>query len=500
MAERCLCLTGSTLADDFAALERYRDLVDMVELRVDYLEPQEKFHIRSFPEKAGLPCILTARRRVDGGRFDEGEGVRLVLLAKGLAYASDDPQKNFAYIDLEEDFRVPALEEAARIFGTRIIRSCHDPDGVPDDLGAMWDSVSREPGEIPKIAVHPRGTGDVLRIFEKCASIGSRERIVVGMGDYGFCTRLLASKTGSTIQYASATGAGMEAAAPGQIDPDLLEDVYRTRLLGDYYALYGILGGPSVIGALSPRIHNAGFAGLGIEAVYIPFPADDLAAFFRLADILDIRGFSVTAPYKEKILPYLSSRSPEVERIGACNTVVRTEHGWTGYNTDTRGFGVDVLRFIGRENLEGIRVCIVGAGGAARAVAQAVKTLGGEACIVNRTMWRAKALAERFGFEWAGQNERAVEMLGRYSDLIVQTTSMGMNGGVPGDPLELYEFTGREAVYDLIYNPRETPFLARAREAGCRCANGIGMLREQAAEQFELFTGTAYPSDLEPIE
>ncbi len=499
MAKRCLCLTGSTLAENLAAVERYRDRIDLAELRIDYLNPQEKFLIRAFPEMAGIPCILTARRAVDGGRFEEGEGVRLVLLAKGLAFATDDPRKNFAYIDLESDFRVPALEEAARTFGTRIIRSFHDPNGMPDDLNAAWNAVTEEDDEIPKLAVRPRGVADLVRLFEKAKAAGHRERVVVGMGDYGFCSRLLVAKTGSAIQYLSAAGAGLRPAGEGQIDPDTLEDVYRTRSLGDYFALFGLLGGSSVIGALSPRIHNAGFDKLGIEALYLPFPADDLPEFFRLADILDIRGFSVTAPFKERILPFLTEVSPEVESVGACNTVVRTEDGFKGYNTDIEGFGIDVRRFLGRPTLDGLKVCVVGAGGGARAVAKALVDLGARACVVNRTMAKAKALAERFHLEWAGYNERAVNMLGRYNELIVQTTSMGMAGAQLGDPLGIYEFTGEESVYDLIYNPPETAFLERAREAGCRCANGIGMLREQAKLQFELFTGKPYPAGLDPL-
>jgi 3-dehydroquinate dehydratase/shikimate dehydrogenase len=105
--------------------------VDLAELRADCLEPSEFLHIRSFPEKAGLPTILTVRRRSDGGYFEDGEGSRLVAFAKGLAFASRDRRLPFAYVDIEQDFRIPALEEAARTFGTRIIRSRHCPEGCP---------------------------------------------------------------------------------------------------------------------------------------------------------------------------------------------------------------------------------------------------------------------------------------------------------------------------------------------------------------------------------
>jgi 3-dehydroquinate dehydratase/shikimate dehydrogenase len=285
----------------------------------------------------------------------------------------------------------------------------------------------------------------------------------------------------------------MEPSASGQIDPDVLRTVYRFGDADAGWKLYGILGGTTVLGSLSPRIHNAGFAAAGIKARYLPFPADDLESFMRLAELLEIRGFSITVPFKERILPRLSWRSPEVDAIGACNTAVRTDRGWDGYNTDAHGFRKAILQFLGARELKGIRACIIGAGGAARSVAYVLKELGAESCVINRSITKAKRLAETYGLPWAGMTERAVELIERYNDLIIQTTSVGMEGGPNGDPLEWYQFTGKEALFETIYNPEETPLLRRAREAGCRAVNGRSMLMAQAAAQFSLFTGADYP-------
>ncbi|HOX11993.1 MAG TPA: type I 3-dehydroquinate dehydratase [Spirochaetia bacterium] len=493
MAQLCLCLTGSTLAENLRALDMYRGRIDLAELRADCLDPNEVFHIRSFPELAGIPTILSVRRRADGGYFDDGEGARLVVFAKGLAFASRDRRLNFAYVDIEQDFRIPALEEAARTFGTRIIRSRYCPAGLPEDLDEIWTDLSRDPYEIPKLAAVLRGIGETRRLFEFADRLPDTEHIVSGMGEYGFCFRILTSRTGSLINYASPSLAGLPSAAPGQATAEEYENVYRWRKIRKDYSVFGILGGPSVLGSLSPSLHNAGYAELGMPAVYLPFPSDSLEQFLALAEELGVRGFSVTVPFKEKILPYLTERAPEVSAIGACNTVVRTPSGWYGTNTDAAGFERSVLDFLKRPDLKGVRTAIIGAGGSARAVAYALQKLGASACVVNRGMNKAKQLAERHGFEWAGMNERAVELLGRYNDLIVQTTSVGMEGGVPGDPLEWYEFTGSEALVDIIYNPKETPVMRRAREAGCAVANGLGMLRAQGEVQFELFTGKKYP-------
>ncbi len=494
MAKICLCLTGSTIAQDLAALEQYRDKVDMVELRADYLEPGELFHVRAFPEKAGLPSILTVRRRSDGGQFDLGEGVRLVIFARGLAFADSDTRKNFSYIDIEYDFDIPSIQEAARTFGTRIIRSKHCMEGIPANIDSVWRNLSARPYEIPKLAVRATGLGDVdamFRLFE--GGDGKSERVVVAMGEYGFCTRVLAERLGSMLVYASASGEGIEPAAPGQLEPERLLSIYRAKAYKAEWDLYGILGGPTVIHSLSPEIHNAGFSALGLESLYLPFPADDVEPFISLARRIDIKAFSVTVPYKEKILPYLSRRSPEVDAIGACNTVVRHGSELIGYNTDAHGFSADLRAFLGMESLAGVKATIIGAGGGAKAAAYALSSLGAHVCIINRSMSKAKHLAEVYGFEWSGLTERASEMIERYNDLIVQATPLGLEGGQGGDPLEWYEFSGREALYEMIYAPPETPVMRRARAAGCRVTNGMGMLHAQATAQFSLFTGLDYP-------
>jgi 3-dehydroquinate dehydratase/shikimate dehydrogenase len=170
MSRICLCLTGKTLAQDLEVLEIYRKYIDLAELRVDCLEPDERFLIRLFPEKAGLPVILTIRRTVDGGYFQGGEGSRITLFSKGLAFADADRRRNFAYVDLEEDLNVPSLEEAARTFGTRIIRSYHNlRGGINEDIPAKLRSLRRIGDEIPKVAVKPDSLADTLRLYSAAA-------------------------------------------------------------------------------------------------------------------------------------------------------------------------------------------------------------------------------------------------------------------------------------------------------------------------------------------
>jgi 3-dehydroquinate dehydratase/shikimate dehydrogenase len=230
-----------------------------------------------------------------------------------------------------------------------------------------------------------------------------------------------------------------------------------------------------------------------MDAVYIPFPSDSLESFMKLANIIGIEGASVTIPYKEEILPYLTARSEKVDFVGACNTILRRSGSWVGANTDALGFSDALLDFIKMKNIRGKRVTIIGAGGAARAVAAEVYRLKGKALILNRTVFRARDLAARYHFAWGGLDEWGVDQMSKYSDIIIQTTSMGMEPDLNADPLELYKFSGKEVVMDLIYKPETTHLLNRAAQAGCPVQNGYDMLLRQAQYQYTQFFGEDFP-------
>jgi 3-dehydroquinate dehydratase/shikimate dehydrogenase len=492
----CLCLTAKTLERDLEILEKYRRYTDIAELRVDCLDPDERFLIRRFPEKAEIPVILTIRRDIDGGFFTGGEGARISLLSKGLAFADADRRRNFAYVDIEENLNVPSLEEAARTFGTRIIRSYHNIRGVDEDLVSRLRALSHGGDELVKVAVTPHSTADVLRVFQAGKETRAMDKILICMGNHGVSSRILAEKIGSYLSYVSALGEhDALTAAAGQLDAKELAGLYRFRNISAETKVFGVVGYPLKATA-SPLFFNTIFGLENTNAVYVPFPADSIESFMSLAEEIDISGFSVTVPYKESILPFLAQKSNVVDGIGACNTVVRFAKGWLGTNTDTMGFSDSLLEFIGKKNLRGKKITIIGAGGAARAVVSEVHRLGGKALILNRTILRARSLAAPYKFSWGGLDNQGVEMMDKYSDIIVQTSSAGMEGNEAGDPLENYIFSGREAVMDLIYNPEVTPFLKRAAGAGCRILNGYDMLIRQARYQYAQFMGRDFPLQL----
>jgi len=476
-------------------VNKYRSFADLVELRVDCLDPDERLYIRRFPELAGIPAILTIRRDIDGGKYTGGEGARVKLLARGLAYASADSRNNFAFVDLEEDFAVPSLEEAARTFGTRIIRSYHNLQGVADNIQEKVKSMQRYRDEIIKIAVTANNTRDVLKIYQASKACKPNDKIFICMGHYGLYSRILADRFGSFLTYSTALSETEKPGAPGQIDLIQLADLYRFKKITKKTKIYGVVGYP-LKASVSPWFFNNVFKMENTDSVYVPFPADSIKDFMEIAKLLDVQGVSVTVPYKEAVMPLLANSSAAVKMIGACNTLYKCNEGWFGENTDCTGFSESLLEFIGKKSLKYLKLTVIGAGGVARAVAAEIHRLNGKAVILNRTVHKAKNIATKYKFRWGGIDDQGIDLMSKYNDIIIQTSSVGMEGHLEADPLELYSFTGREAVMDLIYTPPETPFLKRAAAAGCKTINGYDMVIRQACLQYECFMGNEIPKQI----
>ena len=497
MSKICLCLTGKTLSRNLELIEKHRKYIDMAELRVDCLDPDERFFIRSFPGQAGIPVILTIRRKIDGGYYNGGEGDRITLLSRGLAFAEADKRYNFAYVDMEEDLEVPGLEEAVRTFGTRIIRSYHNLDGVVN-ITEKIKSLHRIGDEIAKVAVTPQNLKDVEAIYRSGRECQGTEKIILGMGNYGVNTRILAEKLGSFLTYTSAVEEpDLLSGAPGQISPREIVERYRFREINAATDIYGIVGFPLSV-SYSPRSFNTVFNREKIDAVYLPFPTQNLDYFLELAEYLNIKGVSVTIPYKEEIIARLGSVSDSVRITGACNAIGYGPGGWKGINTDILGFSESLLNFLGKKNLRGQKITVLGAGGAARAVVSEIFRLKGKCLILNRNAVRARELALNYGYIWGGLDSQVLDKMERYSDIIIQTTPVGTFPNTDDDPFELYHFNGHETVMDLIYSPPETAFLKRALAAGCRALNGIDMLLRQAKYQYEYFFERDFPEQLIP--
>ena len=486
MGKICLCLTGKTLARDLEILDRNRKYVDLVELRADCLAPDERLSLRRFPEMAGVPVILSIRRVTDGGCYIGGEGARITLLAKGLAYANADRRRNFAYVDLEEDLNVPSLEEVARAFGTRIIRSWYNLTGVDDDVAAKIKKLRRVGDEIVKAALTPGNLSDMRKVYRAFNDSGNTDKIFYCMGEYAAAPNILAKRFGSLFSYAF----------PGnELDPKELSELYRFHQITPDTKIFASTDNQFNVSSPS-RFFNTIFGIEQIDAVHVPIPADSLHSVVSFAEEIGISGFSVTMPNKEKALSYLNYKSEEVRSSGACNLFVRGVSGWSGHNTDAAAFSESLLAFIKRNDLRRQKVTIIGAGGSARAIAGEVHRLKGKALILNRTAEKARLLAEPYRFAWAALDNHSIKRIEKYSNLIIQASSAGMPPDADADPVSFYKFSGRETVMDIVCRSEKTPLLKRAEASGCRVLDGNDMLVRQFRHHYTCFVNKEFPPSL----
>jgi shikimate dehydrogenase len=254
-----------------------------------------------------------------------------------------------------------------------------------------------------------------------------------------------------------------------------------------------VIGSP-VHHSLSPAIHNAAFAAAGLDWAYVAFEvaAGGGAAALDAMRTMGLGGLSVTMPHKDDVAAAADTRSATVERLGAANCVVPQGAGrLRAENTDGAGF-VASLRDAGVDP-DGLRCCVLGAGGAARAVVLALAEAGAAAVVVvNRTPAngeRAAALANA-----AGRFVLPVGAAGAVAgaDLVVNATPIGMGEG-NASPVEGSWLGAGQVVADLVYHPLETPLLQAAAATGCRTVDGLGMLVHQAALAFEAWTGEPAP-------
>ena len=267
----------------------------------------------------------------------------------------------------------------------------------------------------------------------------------------------------------------------------------------------GVFGWP-VAHSLSPPMHNAAFAALGLDWVYIPFPVapENIGLAIKNLGALGIVGVNLTIPHKESVLPFLDETTTEAQLIGAVNTVHCLEGRLIGDNTDGRGF-YEPLRESGI-SVAGKSVVVLGAGGAARAVVFQLAREGAKVFLTNRTQERADRLAQDVrdtGFPdntiqvIATEDTSLLAEVTRAATLLVQTTRIGMHPESEALPqVSLDAFHTDLMVYDLVYNPVNTHLLQAARQRGCKTMTGVKMLVYQGAVAFQRWTGHWPPTEV----
>lgn len=242
--------------------------------------------------------------------------------------------------------------------------------------------------------------------------------------------------------------------------------------------------------SLSPVIHNAGYKMLGIDDRFQyttkEVLTEQLESFLKEAKDGNIKGISVTMPHKEEAMKYLDEIDPVAEEIGAVNTVVNDNGKLIGYNTDWIG-AVKALKSV--TEVSGKKVALVGAGGAAKAIAYGIVKEGGKLKVYNRTVEKAKEIAEKFNAEFESiDNLEEIKNM----DIIINSTSVGMGEDV-NSPIPKVYLNNEQVIFDIVYSPMETKLIQDAKKVGAKVVYGYLLLLYQAAAQFELYTGQKAP-------
>ena len=472
---------------------------ELLELRTDYLVHLSVELVLQVMDAArqlaaGLPIIVTCRDYQQGGTLRHPNDLRTNVLTAAVRAGAD-------YIDVEYDnFISVAIGSKISLAlsagtGTRLILSDHNFQTKFKNITKhYWEIANVSSGAIPKLAYSAQHINDCFDILDLQHN-AKGEMIAFCMDEPGFMTRILTKKLNGLVTFAS-IGA-KTATAPGQPTIDQLRDLYRWDSIDAQTEFYGVIGDP-ISHSLSPAVHNACFAERGLNKVYVPLlVAGERADFFAFMDNilarpwLGFKGFSVTIPHKESAFGYVKSKrgtvDPLAEKIGAVNTILINGSQLSAYNTDciaaldsiTSALGID------RAGLRKMPVAVIGAGGAARGVVAGLADAEAKIKIYNRTVERAKHLADDFKCDYA-----SLDKLHKLKEkLIVNCTSIGMHPHVDASPVDVNLLQKHMAVFDTVYNPPETLLLKHAKQTGCHTISGVDMFLKQAAEQFRLFTG-----------
>lgn len=254
-----------------------------------------------------------------------------------------------------------------------------------------------------------------------------------------------------------------------------------------------VIGDP-VEHSLGPQKYNDVYQKLGIDSEFVYVACrvkiSDVADFIKGVRAMGIRGVSCTIPHKVEVMKYLDKIDPVARKIGAVNTIVNDNGVLTGYNTDWLGAVIPLERVT---PLEGKTAALLGAGGAARAIAYGIKERGAELTIYNRSPEKARALAAAVGAK-AGSWDAPEDI--KKTDIIINATSVGMQPDETETPLDKSYITDKQVVFDAVYTPHETRLLREAKGQGAKVIHGSEMLLHQGIAQFKLYTDRDVPEDL----
>ena len=484
IANVCVAIAGATSAEMIEKATVAVKETPFLEFRLDYLEkpllalPRFK---QFFADNTAATAIATCRCTANGGKFAGSLAAELEVLAKCASVG-------FHMVDLELE-SAEAMKKAdlqkLRDTGIGLLISHHDFTGT-HDLDGIFTRIEAFHPDFIKVVPTAKSLIDNLTLIHFLERMNDNSNLIgICMGDAGIISRVLGVRAGSAFTFAAATVG--EETGPGQIAARTLLETYRIDQVDAATKVYGVAGNP-IRSSLSPIMMNTAFRRETVNAVYLALQTTRLSDLLKLVHDIPIQGVSVTMPLKQEILSHLERTDPLSARIGACNTVLRAQDGKLyGFNTDVAGITGPLEK---RMPLAGAKVLVLGAGGAARAAVFGLREKGANVFILNRTAETAQKLARQ-----SGSKTIRHEALAKTSfDAIVNATPVGMAGNKAAPLLEAKDLNTK-LVFDLVYNPLETPLIHLARQLSIPFITGVEMFVHQGARQFEIWTGKPAPEE-----
>src|ERR1700683_4549956 len=477
----CLALSGDTAEDMLATAESMARDNPLLEFRLDYLRQPlsalPKVH-RFLETHPYITAIGTCRRAENGGKFKGSLASQLEVLTKANTAGCQ-------IVDLELQSAQAAKPEAIARLRSRaaLILSFHDFRATRN-LDETLEKMLKIPADFYKIVGTATTLSDNVAMMKFLQKHGDNQALIgLCMGEQGLISRLLSLRAGSVFTFA-AISADLKT-APGQISARDLRSIYRIDQVDAATRVYGVAGDP-IEHSLSPVIMNTALRRENVNGVYLPLHAKTLKDLMHCVREIPLHGLSVTMPYKQSIVPHLDNTDAHTTKIGACNTVVRGAEGKLyGFNTDIAGV---VRPLEQRITIESAKVLVLGGGGAAGAAVFGLKERGAEVWVLNRTSVKGQKLARQA----KAHTIKRTDLHKVAFDVIINATPVGM-GNTRDCPLKDEEIQAR-VVFDMVYDPVETHLLRVARTKGIAVIPGVEMFVQQAARQFEIWTGKPAPA------
>lgn len=467
-----ISIVGPSLDEALDQLDIAQLHADIIEWRIDHFA--DLSFLKKLHQEQRKPWIATLRKTSHGGKDKRSDLERLEVFQQ-LAVLQPD------FIDFEMETPIEYIETIQKLSPTtKVLLSYHNFEKTPENLESILTEMRAKHPFGYKLATQVDSIEDILQIFSLLQAYPEDFITAIGMGEKGQITRILQPVLGNGFCYSCMPD---QPVAPGQVDVTTLIETYRYKTLNKATDIYALLGNP-VSQSPGHKMHNKVFSKRCQNAVYIKIDLEDaeLASFFTFVKKSSLfKGFSVTMPLKEAVIPYLDNLDKEASQIGAVNTIYWKDRQLIGSNTDGQGAARAVEAHL---SLKEASVLIIGAGGTTKALAYVFYQKGARVTLTNRTLSKVEAIAKLFKMATVPFNK--LQSVIKDQILIVNATKIGMN-----EHKRLIEpswLHSNQWVFDCVHTPEITYLLQGALEAGCGIIKGYEMLLQQAVLQQKLWS------------